>query len=99
MLPGRRLSPVRLADIGYAKDAQQIQTNLVRVDGQPSVYVPVLKQGGDTNTIAVVNGVRDRLKHLFYVPKELVTNVVFDQSAFVKAAIETLGHEGLSDCF
>src|ERR1700694_6023930 len=49
-------SPVRIQDIGYAKDAQQIQTNLVRVDGQRSVYVPVLKQGGDTNTIAVVDG-------------------------------------------
>src|SRR3954464_365515 len=46
---------VRVADIGVAKDAQQIQTNLVRVDGQRSVYVPVLKQGGDTNTIAVVD--------------------------------------------
>src|SRR6476659_8746998 len=32
-------SPIRISDIGYAKDAQQIQTNLVRVDGQPSVYV------------------------------------------------------------
>src|SRR5581483_3209393 len=51
-------APVRVADIGYAKDAQQIQTNLVRVDGQPSVYVPVLKQGGDTNTIAVVDGIK-----------------------------------------
>ncbi|HEY2842621.1 MAG TPA: efflux RND transporter permease subunit, partial [Bryobacteraceae bacterium] len=88
------MAPVRVADIGYAKDAQQIQTNLVRVDGQPSVYVPVLKQGGDTNTIAVVNGVRERLKHLFDVPKNLVTNVVFDQSAFVKTAIDTLLHEG-----
>ena len=87
-------SPVRVADIGYAKDAQQIQTNLVRVDGQPSVYLPVLKQGGDTNTIAVVDGVRDRLQHLFDVPKELFTKVVFDQSAFVKTAIETLLHEG-----
>ena len=36
----------------------QIQTNVVRVDGQRSVYMPVLKQGGDTNTIAVVDGVR-----------------------------------------
>src|ERR1700685_345831 len=27
-------APVRLADIGYAKDAQQIQTNIVRIDGQ-----------------------------------------------------------------
>src|ERR1043165_5722773 len=33
-------SPVRVADIGYAKDAQQIQTNIVRVDGQRSVYTP-----------------------------------------------------------
>src|SRR5579864_3742390 len=31
-------SPVRVTDIGYAKDAQQIQTNIVRVDGQRSVY-------------------------------------------------------------
>jgi len=92
-------SPVRISDVGYAKDAQQIQTNLVRVDGQPSVYLPVLKQGGDTNTIAVVDGVRDTLQHLFEVPKELVTKVVFDQSAFVKTAIETLLHEGAIGLF
>src|SRR6202140_857292 len=41
-------NPVRVGDIGSAKDRSQIQTNLVRVDGQRSVYVPVLKQGGDT---------------------------------------------------
>src|SRR5206468_8261358 len=35
-----RQSSVRVNDIGYAKDAQQIQTNLVRVDGQRSVYLP-----------------------------------------------------------
>src|SRR5690349_8594641 len=64
-------APVRVSDIGFAKDAQQIQTNLVRVDGQRSVYTPVLKQGGDTNTIAVVDGVRDALKRLFDVPKQL----------------------------
>src|SRR5450432_1286958 len=87
-------SPVRVSDIGYAKDAQQIQTNEVRVDGQRSVYLPVLKQGGDTNTIAIVNGIRDGLQHLLDVPKSLVTKVVFDQSVFVKTAIETLLHEG-----
>ena len=41
------VAPVRVADIGAAKDSQQIQTNIVRVDGQRSVYLPVLKQGGD----------------------------------------------------
>jgi multidrug efflux pump subunit AcrB len=92
-------NPVRVEDIGSAKDRSQIQTNLVRVDGQRSVYVPVLKQGGDTNTIAVVDGVRDALKHLFDVPKQLVTQVVFDQSVFVKTAIETLLHEGAIGLF
>src|SRR5665811_2365727 len=52
-------APIRVRDIGYASDASTIQTNLVRVDGQRSVYVPVLKQGGDTNTIAVVDGIKD----------------------------------------
>jgi multidrug efflux pump subunit AcrB len=87
-------SPVRIADIGYAEDGHEIQTNIVRVDGQRSVYVPVLKQGGDTNTIAVVDGIKESVLHLFDVPKELVTKVVFDQSLFVKTAIETLLHEG-----
>src|SRR5882672_10736156 len=81
-------SPVRIGDIGYAQDAQQIQTNLVRVDGQRSVYVPVLKQGGDTNTIAVVDGIKEAVQHLFDVPQQLITRVVFDQSLFVKTAIE-----------
>jgi multidrug efflux pump subunit AcrB len=87
-------TPVRVADIGHAEDAQQIQTNLVRVDGQRSVYTPIMKQGGDTNTIQVVDGVKVRLQHLFDVPKNLLTQVVFDQSVFVKTAIETLLHEG-----
>jgi len=92
-------SPVRVADIGHAADAQQIQTNIVRVDGQRSVYTPIMKQGGDTNTIDVVNGIRGALTHLFDVPKSLVTKVVFDQSVFVKTAIETLLHEGAIGLF
>ncbi len=85
---------VLVSDIGQARDAQQIQYNIVRVDGQRSVYLPVLKQGGDTNTIAVVDGVKDATSNLFDIPKELITKVVFDQSIFVKRAIETLLHEG-----
>jgi multidrug efflux pump subunit AcrB len=90
---------VTVGDIGQAKDAAQIQTNVVRVDGQRSVYVPVLKQGGDTNTIAVVNGIKDSVSHLVDVPKNLVTRVVFDQSQFVKTAIETLLDEGAIGLF
>jgi multidrug efflux pump subunit AcrB len=87
-------SSVLVADIGKAVDAQAIQTNIVRVDGQPSVYLPILKQGGDTNTIAVVDGIKEALKSLVDIPKQLITRVVFDQSIFVKTAIENLLHEG-----
>lgn len=86
--------PVMVADVGQAKDAAQIQTNVVRIDGQKSAYLPVLKQGGDANTIAIVNGVKKAVSDLLDVPKSLVANVVFDQSVFVKTAIENLIHEG-----
>ena len=87
-------SSVMVADIGNAVDAQAIQTNIVRVDGQPSVYLPILKQGGDTNTIAVVEGITDALKHLVDIPKQLKTRVVFDQSIVVRTAIDNLVREG-----
>jgi HAE1 family hydrophobic/amphiphilic exporter-1 len=86
---------VTVDDIGKAEDANQIQYNLVRVDGQRSVYLPIMKQGGDTNTIAVVQGIRDAIAHLYDIPKQLKSAVVFDQSAFVKEAIKTLLHEGV----
>ena len=87
-------SSVLVGDIGKAVDAEAIQTNIVRVDGQPSVYLPILKQGGDTNTIAVVEGIKNALKHLVDIPKQLKTRVVFDQSIFVRTAIDNLIHEG-----
>ncbi len=86
---------VSVNDLGKAEDANQIQYSVVRVDGQRSVYLPIMKQGGDTNTIQVVDGIRDMIGHLYDIPKELRATVVFDQSAFVKEAIKTLLHEGL----
>lgn len=86
---------VTVNDVGKAEDANQIQYNLVRVDGQRSVYLPIMKQGGDTNTIEVVNGIRTAISTLYDIPRELKADVVFDQSAFVKEAIKTLLHEGV----
>lgn len=85
---------VFVGDVGKAVDAGQLQYNIVRVDGQHSVYIPVLKQGGGSNTIAIVNGIRDAVKHLLDIPKVLKTNVVFDQSVFVKIAVKNVINEG-----
>jgi hydrophobic/amphiphilic exporter-1 (mainly G- bacteria), HAE1 family len=85
---------VTVNDVGKAEDSHQIQYNIVRIDGQKSAYIPVMKQGGDTNTIAVVDGVRELIKHLYDIPKQMVTSIVFDQSVYVKEARNTVLHEG-----
>jgi multidrug efflux pump subunit AcrB len=87
-------SPVRVGDVSVPKDSFSLQYNVVRVNGQRAVYLPIFKAGSDSNTISVVNGVRATLKKLYDVPSSLKTDVVFDQSRFVKTAIETLLHEG-----
>jgi len=85
---------ILVGDVGHAVDAGQLQTNIVRVDGQHSVYIPVLKQGGGSNTITIVDGIREATAHLLDIPQQLKTNVVFDQSVFVKTAIKNVITEG-----
>jgi multidrug efflux pump subunit AcrB len=87
-------NPVLMSDIGQLKDAHALQYNVVHVNGQRSVYLPVMKQGGDSNTISVVDGVRKTVSHLVDVPSAMKTDVVFDQSRFVRTAIRTLLDEG-----
>ena len=85
---------VLVGDVGKAEDSGTLQTNIVRIDGQRSVYVPVLKQGGDSNTITIVDGMKAAIKDLVDIPSSLKTAVVFDQSQFVKSALRNLGNEG-----
>jgi hydrophobic/amphiphilic exporter-1 (mainly G- bacteria), HAE1 family len=85
---------VFISDVGEAVDGAALQYNIVRVNGQRSVYVPVQKQGGDSNTIAVVDGIKEAILHLRDIPSQLQTHVVFDQSIFVKQAISTVLREG-----
>ena len=86
---------VTVNDVGHAEDSHQIQYNVVRIDGQRSCYIPIMKQGGDTNTIAVVNGVRKLIQHLYDIPKQMTASLVFDQSVYVKEALKTVLHEGV----
>ena len=39
-------TPIYVRDVGYAKDAGAIQTNIVRIDGKKQVYVPIYKRPG-----------------------------------------------------
>ena len=86
---------VSVGDVGEAKDSSQLQYNIVRIDGQKSAYIPIMKSGGDSNTIQVVDDVRALVKKLFDLPAQLKTDIVFDQSVFVRQALNTVVHEGL----
>lgn len=91
--PGER--PVLVGDIGKAEDAAQIQQNIVRINGQRSVYIPVLKQSG-ANTIAIVDGVTELLPRIRGLPKGLTLEAIFSQATYVRNAVEALEHEAIS---
>ena len=84
-----------VGDIGKAVDSGALQYNIVRIDGQRSVYVSIFKQGGNSNTITIVNGIKEAIKHLVDIPASLKTAVVFDQSVFVKLAITNVTREAV----
>ena len=92
---GAGQAPVLVSDIGHAEDAAQIQQNVVRINGQRSVYTPILKQG-NANTIAVVDGVRALLPKIFGLPDGMHLESIFDQSTYIRDAIASLQREAAS---
>ncbi|HJT20192.1 MAG TPA: efflux RND transporter permease subunit [Nitrospira sp.] len=86
--------PVFLRDVGKAVDSTMIQTNVVRINGNRAVYLPIMKQAG-ANTIAVIDGIKDVLPKLIGIPQDLTVKLLFDQSLYIRQAIQTLEHEGL----
>ncbi|MGH8013099.1 MAG: efflux RND transporter permease subunit, partial [Candidatus Binataceae bacterium] len=88
-------APVLVSDIGHAEDSHQIQLCIVRVNGQRSVYIPVLKQSG-ANTLSVVDGVEKLLPHIVGLPKGMELHAIFSQATYVREAIDSLEHEAAS---
>src|SRR5471030_267067 len=78
---------VYLHDVAQVRDGNPPQQNIVHVDGQRSVILQVLKNG-TTSTLAIVNGIKDRVDDLRRsLPKNVDIAMLNDQSLFVKAAI------------
>src|SRR5271166_4368915 len=85
---------VFLRDIGQAHDGWAVQQNVVRENGQRSVLLSVIKNGG-ASTLAVVDGVRKVLKVAREAaPPGLSINELFDQSKLVTASIASVVREG-----
>jgi len=92
---GRGQAPVLIRDVASVDDSSQIQYNKVLINGQPSVYIPVLRQVG-ANTISVVDGVKKLLPKVFGLPPGMKLKTIFDQSTYIIAAIKSLEHEAVS---
>ncbi len=82
-------------DVASVRDGNSPQTNMVHVEGRRSVLMSVLKNG-KASTLDVVQRIRDGLPAtLAKLPKDLKVSLLFDQSVFVRAAVNGVVHEAL----
>jgi CzcA family heavy metal efflux pump len=88
-------STIYIKDVGYARDGYPPQTNIVRVNGQRSSLMVILKSGA-ASTLDVVANVKNTLPiAVASLPPQLVVTPISDQSLFVKASISGVVREGL----
>ncbi len=77
-------------DVAHVHDGFQVQTNAVSVDGVPGVLMSIRNTGG-VSTLAVINGVRAALPQIQrLLPASVNIKPIFDQSVFVKAALNSV---------
>ncbi len=86
---------VFVRDIANVRDGYSPQTNMVHVEGKRSVLMSVLKNG-NVSTLDIVKHIRESLPAtLARLPKELKVSLLFDQSLFVRAAVDGVVKEAL----
>jgi multidrug efflux pump subunit AcrB len=88
---------VYLGDVADVVDGQRWRTNTVRVDGRRAVYMPLLRQGG-ASAVKVVDNVNAHIPELYergVIPEDVKVEVAFDQSQYVRDALENLQMEAL----
>jgi multidrug efflux pump subunit AcrB len=85
-----------LADVATPKDANFIQTNIVRVNGKRQAYIPVFRQLG-ASTLQVVETLRGSLDRMTarLTRSGIDLKLVMDQSVYVRHSIQSLIEEGL----
>ena len=82
---------VFMRDVAHVHDGFQVQTNSVSVNGTPGALMTIRKTGG-VSTLAVIDGVRTALEDIKKVlPQGVAIQPLFDQSVFVKAALNSVG--------
>jgi multidrug efflux pump subunit AcrB len=81
---------VFMRDVAHVHDGFQVQTNSVSVDGTPGALMTIRNTGG-VSTLSVINGIRAVLPEIRQmVPHDVSIKPIFDQSVFVKAALDSV---------
>src|SRR3984885_4583774 len=81
---------VFMRDVAHVHDGFQVQTNSVSVNGTPGALMTIRKTGG-VSTLAVIDGVRAAMLEIKKVlPPDVTVKALFDQSVFVKAALNSV---------
>ncbi len=89
---GANQAPLYYGDVGSGELDAELQYNKVLIDGQPGVYVGVLKQPG-ANTVAVVRGVEELLPHITGMPAGMKLKAIFSQIDVILDALNSLERE------
>ncbi len=86
---------VCVRDVAHVRDGYQPQTNMVHVDGKKGALQPILKSSG-ASTLDIVARVKTALPPIrATLPEELNISLLFDQSLFVRAAVDGVIKEGV----
>jgi multidrug efflux pump subunit AcrB len=90
---------VYLGDVAQVHDGYAVQTSIVRTNGTRGALLTVLRNG-QASTLAVVNNVKAALPRIMAgLPPALQVRQLFDQSVFVRAAINGVVREAVTAAF
>src|SRR6516162_1034934 len=79
---------IYVRDVAQVRDGYSPQTNMVRQDGVRGTLITIMRNGG-TSTLDIVSNIREKLaKFTRSAPEDLEIRPMFDQSLFVRAAIQ-----------
>jgi multidrug efflux pump subunit AcrB len=88
-------STIYIHDVANVRDGFPPQTNIVRVNGQRSALMTILKSG-DASTLDIISSVKALLPTIkASLPPALIINPLSDQSIFVKASIVGVVREAI----
>jgi len=87
---------IYMNDVAQVRDGYLVQTNIVRHNGERGALLTALKNGG-VSTIEIVRRIKEALLRIIpTLPPGLQIRTLFDQSIFVRAAIQDVIKEALA---